>query len=916
MSNRLIGISKNKTIAIAIAIFLMLSMSASMILTPTAAVTLAPGKISIATFAYINVSPNPAGLGQTVTIGFWLAEPPPTASAQYGDRWQGMTVLVTKPDGTTTTLGPFTSDDTGGTYTTYTPSQLGNYTFEMSFPGQILAGNNPPPLALMGPVSLIGDYYEPSTSRVATLTVQSQSVPSIPVTPLPTSYWQTPVNSENVNQWYSLTGNWLGLGQIFEANTGEYNESGNYNPYTTAPTTAHIMWTEPAAFGGVLGGEFGGAETSNYYATSQYEPKFAPIIMNGILYYEQYPTSSTNPTGMVAIDLYTGKTLWTSDTPLTLPTQTPTNTPTAGAPTVLLCGQVLDYVTPNQYGASAYLWTTGTPAEVAAATNIAPGSTTYNMFDAMTGTYILSIVNGSALNAQASGVLTEDEHGDLIGYFINSADNTLNMWNSTVCINLGANYGSILGAGPSIANNWEWRPPQGGIINFALGIEWSEPLATNISGVPIPPGTLSLGSVGADTGGSVNSGVVLLTSNFFSNGEAFFNPGFNIEAGYSATTGQQLWIVNRTETPFTRVDYCAVSNGIYVEVNQDTSAAVGYSVTTGTQLWNIVLPNTNPYDSTGGFENVVANGILYLYGFGGDIFAINMANGTIIWQTSTTTISGAAGSNTPYGVWPLWTFGLASLADGMLFVPEGHEYSPPLFRGAQQLAINITNGKPVWTILAFDVTNPPAIAYGIMTTLNAYDNQIYAYGVGPSKTTVTAPAAGVTVGTPVTITGSVMDISAGSQQEAVAANFPNGLPCVSDASMTQWMEYVYEQQPHPTNTTGVQVTLTAIDPNHNTVTLGTATTNILGDYGLSWTPPSVPGTYQIIATFSGTNSYYSSAASTYCTVSAAAPTAASTAAPQSGLATMSALTYGIVAVIIVIIIAIAIVGLLLLRKKP
>src|SRR5208282_4469017 len=115
----------------------------------------------------------------------------------------------------------------------------------------------------------------------------------------------------------------------------------------------------------------------------------------------------------------------------------------------------------------------------------------------------------------------------------------------------------------------------------------------------------------------------------------------------------------------------------------------------------------------------------------------------------------------------------------------------------------------------------PELAYGIMTTLNAYDNQIYAYGQGPSATTVSAPSVGVTTATPVTITGTVMDISAGSQQEAVAANFPHGLPCVSDASMTQFMEAVYEQQPMPTNITGVQVTLTAIDSNHNLINIGT-----------------------------------------------------------------------------------------------
>ena len=113
----------------------------------------------------------------------------------------------------------------------------------------------------------------------------------------------------------------------------------------------------------------------------------------------------------------------------------------------------------------------------------------------------------------------------------------------------------------------------------------------------------------------------------------------------------------------------------------------------------------------------------------------------------------------------------------------------------------------MWSIDAYDVTTAPAISDGVMTTLNSYDNQIYAYGMGPSKTTVTAPDIGVTTATPITITGTVTDISAGTQQNAVAANFPNGLPCVSDASMTQFMEAVYMQQPMPTNITGVPVTL-------------------------------------------------------------------------------------------------------------
>ena len=197
-----------------------------------------------------------------------------------------------------------------------------------------------------------------------------------------------------------------------------------------------------------------------------------------------------------------------------------------------------------------------------------------------------------------------------------------------------------------------------------------------------------------------------------------------------------------------------------------------------------MLSPVDPYDSIGGYMSTLANGTLYLAGFGGDIWSINMLTGTINWYTNTTTLQGPSGTNSPYGIWPIWTFSIGAVADGVLFLEEGHEYSPPLFLGAQQLAINCTTGQLAWSINAFDVDSIPAIAYGIMTVINAYDNQIYAYGMGPSAITVSAPQIGVTTNTPVTITGTVTDISAGSQQQAVAANFPHGLPAVSDASQS------------------------------------------------------------------------------------------------------------------------------------
>ena len=75
-------------------------------------------------------------------------------------------VLVTKPDKTTEKLGPFTTDDTGGTYTPYTPTQMGNYSFQMSFPGQTLSGTNPPPGGYSAAIqAYVGDFYAASTQQ-------------------------------------------------------------------------------------------------------------------------------------------------------------------------------------------------------------------------------------------------------------------------------------------------------------------------------------------------------------------------------------------------------------------------------------------------------------------------------------------------------------------------------------------------------------------------------------------------------------------------------------------------------------------------------------------------------------------------------------------------------------------------------
>jgi len=299
-------------------------------------------------------------------------------------------------------------------------------------------------------------------------------------------------------------------------------------------------------------------------------------------------------------------------------------------------------------------------------------------------------------------------------------------------------------------------------------------------------------------------------------------------------------------------------------------------------------------------------------GLGGDIWSVAAKTGTINWYTNTTKLQGSSGIETPYNVWPTWAFASGCISNEVAYLTGGHEYNPPLFHGCQLYAVNVTDGSLVWSELDTSVTST-AIAYAKLVSLNAYDNQLYCFGKGPSVMTVDAPTVGVTTSTPITITGTVLDNSPGTSQLLVKSNYGNGLPCVSDESQSDFMEAVYQQQAMPNNITGVPITISVIDSNHNQRDIGTTTSNVMGEFGLTWTP-DISGDYQVIATFKGSNSYYQSSASTFF-FAGETPTHEPVVTPLTNAATISDLmTYNIGGVI-AIIIAIAIVGLLILRKK-
>ena len=145
-----------------------------------------------------------------------------------------------------------------------------------------------------------------------------------------------------------------------------------------------------------------------------------------------------------------------------------------------------------------------------------------------------------------------------------------------------------------------------------------------------------------------------------------------------------------------------------------------------------------------------------------------------------------------------------------------------------------------------------------------------------------------------------------------ASRFPDGVPVISDADMTDWMGYIYQQKPLPTDATGVEVIISVLDPNNNCYEVARTTSDLSGFYSVDFTP-EVPGKYTVIASFAGSNAYWPSHAETAIRVEEA-PAATPEPTPEPA----SIADIYILPATIGIIIAIVVVGLvliLMLRKR-
>ncbi len=739
------------------------------------------------TFSFLTVNPNPIGVGQTVSVNFWLDKVTPNAGPVSGARWEGVTVTITKPDGSIETRGPITLDTVASSYFMYTPSSAGKYYFKMNFPGQHIEGVGGFPFP-----APFNNTYLSSSSQNFELVVQQEQITHWQDLPLPSGYWTRPLNAE-LRGASSIASYWLASGSTGPHGPRAYGSSGNYQPYGTAPDSAHVLWTREITFGGIVGGEFG---DNVFYPGETYERKFQPpIIMNGRLYFNTKLGSGANLwDGAYCVDMNTGETIWYINS-------------TNKNSQFFTFGQLLNIQTPNQHGVIPYLWSVQ--------------CSTYKMYDAFTGNWIVDITD------VPSGSMVMGVNGEILIYTLNAAGNYMTLWNSTKAIY------------PNIDNDLRWLVTSTGANapNATKGFQW------NVT-IPDVPGSQSIAKydnevIYARATQASAPGTTTVT-----------DVAYDIKAGKQPV---QLFVQNRTYGGSTMNG--PMDSGVFTTFVKETMVWYGYSVFTGTQIWGPTQPYTNAWGMYQPYADALAGaGKLVAGGYDGTVHCYDIKTGTNLWNYYT----GSSGFETPYGTYPFKDNAL-TIADGKVYAAT-NEHSPntPYFHGWRLHAIDLTTGAPVWNISFIGLA--PIIADGRAVSLNYFDNRLYCFGPGPSKTTVTVSPKVVSQGSSVMIEGTVIDQSPGAI----------GTAAIADEDQAAWMEYLYQQRPMPTDAKGVQVLLTAIDSNGVATDIGVVTSDSSGMFKKLWAPQTI-GEYTIVASFDCTESYGSSYAETSLGVVQAAP---------------------------------------------
>jgi len=590
--------------------------------------------------AYLSLTPNPIGIGQTLLVNVWMTVAP-AAERQF----QHYTVTFTKPDGTKDVIGPFKSYEADGTaWFEYVVDQIGTWQAVFTFAGQFTpAGrysNGVPTFNSTGTNYVYDQYFEPQTSPVSNITVQSEPVMSW-YSPLPTGYWTRPISLNN-REWNVLGGNYPWDKMRL---AGSMNGAPSYlGPYVRVSHTAHVLWKRQDAFPvGIIG-----AEAGVYGNKGSGDPP--SVIFEGRCYDTRTVTwyNGSRLSCAVCYDLRTGELYYM------VPTAAPFNGMTP---------QWIEY----NLGTSAEVTGGGEINTVTATLKAISGSFMY-IISPTTGTFTSNISLGgltATLRYSNWALMFQTNNSALyspVAPYNTTGSAIIRWWTNGTTTNVTSRIFSNV-------TNAEFRSLATGGVDAEAGFS-------------IVQSRFTIGNIGGGrlVGYSLNTGKLLWNNSY---NDSPFNPGTNcadqgkyfcvfenaVVRGIDALTGRTLW-ETKTDYPWGEfwtynvasgpTDPSNPTKGVFIADSYAGTYAFDWD--TGKIMWrssHVAPPFETPYtvnETTSVYPGtgtpIIADGVVYVqssehtatapYTRGYGTYCINATTGELMWKLDEPMVIGAA----------------------------------------------------------------------------------------------------------------------------------------------------------------------------------------------------------------------------------------------------------------------------------
>jgi outer membrane protein assembly factor BamB len=616
----------NKSVVSALALILLMSVGLIIATVPSAV-----ADTKTTSTAYMSLRPNPVGLNQQLLVNAWVSPTPPFAAdvtangITAGEPRTGYTFTFTKPDGTTDTVITDSSGE-GATWFVYAPDQLGTWTLQFSWAGD--------------------DQFTSCTTEKQSFTVQQEAIPSWPDTSTDLEYWTYPISPQN-RALAEIAGGW------FQPTSGQalgYDSSGSrYNPYTTAPTTSHVLWKLDPISGtaGLVGEPYG--QTAFFTASK--------ASVSVIMYGRGYINGAD---GYIhCINTTTGAELWKSPGSFTFGTV--------------------------EYSAAAFSFSPGSYAPV-----LCQVGSNFVKYNALNGVVLVNMTMGTSVWGTAVGSMATNP--DYLGYEQPYA---------YIRQDLGGKYYLIkfdtTGTGTDLAKRIVWN------VTFPDGVRQASGY-TDI-GVTINNGILvyfHFPVYGKSCGFDLTDGSVLWCHNIdnveqkpesiASAGGLFFLDALDMRfQAFDMATGNQAWLSSQLTSgyPWSAFwSYGQASDGATLYA-QSYAGVYAFDAKTGVLKWEYHPGNAGveePYGTWpfGSADPIVAGGIMFapstehtpqFYYRGYQLYALDVSSGKYIWS-----------------ILGYWT--LTGVSEGKLFATNEYDGDSYCFgKGPTQTSVAVTSSQ-------------------------------------------------------------------------------------------------------------------------------------------------------------------------------------------------------------------------------